>query len=273
MARLRCLEPFLCEREGPLVIPDGCFVCGAAGGGICLFRSPASRLAAADSPSPLVLTASVADSRSTSSIRLEGCSRRWLLRCSQGLESICRSGGGFLLAPLCAGVSGRGERGRCWRKEEDLVVICLFFRVLVVIWGCTVHLFKYIHPFCKKKKLLIELLDSSCIDCKLLIKLLDLSLPSATSVLAVACTSLQYSINNYISISHVSLLSSSQHHHSRLKTISEFILWATNLIKHILIEIITHNMLSTVCNKMTYHVSFCDSPIVPLISSILFLFF
>jgi hypothetical protein len=154
MARLRCLEPFLCEREGPLVIPGGCFVCGAAGGGICLFRSPASRLVAADSPSPLVLAASVADSHSTSLIRLEGCSRRWLLRCSQGLELICRSGGGFLLAPLCAGVSGRGERGHYWRKEEDLVVICLFFRVLVVIWGCIVHLFKYIHPFCKKKKLL-----------------------------------------------------------------------------------------------------------------------
>jgi hypothetical protein len=79
------LSLLFCERVSPLVILDGCFGCGAAGGGTCLFRSPASQVAVVDLLSPLFLAATVADFRSTSSICLDGRSRRWLLRHFQGL--------------------------------------------------------------------------------------------------------------------------------------------------------------------------------------------
>jgi hypothetical protein len=71
-------------------------------------------------------------------IRLDGCSGRWLLWRFQGLEPICRTGGGLLLAPMHVGVGGGRERGHR-KKEVDLVVILLSFRVRDAKWGCTVH--------------------------------------------------------------------------------------------------------------------------------------
>jgi hypothetical protein len=137
-ASVWCLSLLLCERVGLLVIPGGCFGCGAAGGGTCLFWSQVPREAAVDLRSPPFLAASVTDFRSTSSIRLDGCSGRWLLWRFQGLEPICRTGGGLLLAPMHVGVGGGRERGHR-KKEVDLVVILLSFRVRDAKWGCTVH--------------------------------------------------------------------------------------------------------------------------------------
>jgi hypothetical protein len=131
------LSLLFCERVGPLVIPGGCFGCGAAGGGTRLFRSPASRAAVVDLLSPLFLAATVADFCSTSLIRLDGRSRRWLLRRFQGLDPICRLGGGFSLLRSTT-VGGGRERGRRSLKK-DLVVIFLSFKVLDVKWGCAVH--------------------------------------------------------------------------------------------------------------------------------------
>jgi hypothetical protein len=83
--------------------------------------------------------ASVADFRSMFLIRLDGCSRQWLLQRFQGLESICRTGGRSFLASMFVGVGGGWERGRRLKKKADLVVIFLSFKVLDVKWGCTVH--------------------------------------------------------------------------------------------------------------------------------------
>jgi hypothetical protein len=66
---------------------------------------------------------------------------------------------------------------------------------------------------------------------------------STTSTPTAGCISLHHLAHNYISISHINLLSPSQHHYSRLNNfiihfvdneiILEFILWTTNLRKQL----------------------------------------
>jgi hypothetical protein len=92
-AIVRLLHLFLCEREvGLIVIPDGgSFVCVAAAGSndCCVFRSPTAWSVAADFYSPLLLAELLADVSSAFSIRLDGCSGRWLLRRFQVLQWLC----------------------------------------------------------------------------------------------------------------------------------------------------------------------------------------
>lgn len=111
----------------------GAEVLGARG---LLFRSTASSPAAADFLSSFIFLARTADARSTSTIRLDGGSGRWILRLFQCLAPCKKVEGGF--ARIQAGGYGRPvfRRRRPLDGSVEVLVIFMLSRVFFVkAWG------------------------------------------------------------------------------------------------------------------------------------------